>query len=302
MKSGDHGRYRYSAIKTRPRYDWPGGKRLAVYLGLNLETFAFAEGFGAQLTPAPHQPDVLNYAWRDWGNRVGAWRLLDLFDAEGFPASVLLNTDLYDEAPELVAAFRARGDEIVGHGRTNSERQGTLPEAEERALIGEATARIRANEGRAPQGWLGPWISESERTPDLLAEAGYRYVLDWPMDDQPVYLDTRSGKKLLAVPYPQELNDIPAIVARQGTGAEFAQMIIDSFDEMLELSQDTPLVMGIALHAYLVGHPHRLRPLRRALRHIAASRDDIWITTAGAIAEHCLALPPGIVPGDETAK
>ncbi len=302
MKSGDHGRYRYSAIKTRPKYDWPGGKRLAVYLGLNLETFAFAEGFGAQLTPAPHQPDVLNYAWRDWGNRVGAWRLLDLFDAEGFPASVLLNSDLYDEAPELVAAFRARGDEIVGHGRTNSERQGTLPEAEERALIDEATARIRANEGRAPQGWLGPWISESERTPDLLAEAGYRYVLDWPMDDQPVYLDTRSGKKLLAVPYPQELNDIPAIVARQGTGSEFAQMIIDSFDEMLELSQETPLVMGIALHAYLVGHPHRLRPLRRALRHIAASRDDIWITTAGAIAQHCLALPAGVVPGAAAGK
>jgi len=299
MKSSDHGRYRYSAIKTRPKYDWPGGKRLAVYLGLNLETFAFAEGFGAQLTPAPHQPDVLNYAWRDWGNRVGAWRLLDLFEAEGLPASVLLNTDLYDEAPELVAAFRARGDEIVGHGRTNSERQGTLSEAEERALIDEATQRIRANEGRGPQGWLGPWISESERTPDLLAEAGYRYVLDWPMDDQPVYLATRSGKRLLAVPYPQELNDIPAIVARQGTGAEFAEMIIDSFDEMLELSEETPLVMGVALHAYLVGHPHRLRPLRRALRHIAASRDDIWITTAGAIAEHCLALPPGTVPGDE---
>ena len=302
MKSRDHGRYRYSAIKTRPKYDWPNGKRLAVYLGLNLETFAFAEGFGAQLTPAPHQPDVLNYAWRDWGNRVGAWRLLDLFEAEGFPASVLLNTDLYDEAPELVAAFRARGDEIVGHGRTNSERQGTMAEPEERALIDEATQRIRANEGRAPQGWLGPWISESEKTPDLLAEAGYRYVLDWPMDDQPVYLDTRSGKRLLAVPYPQELNDIPAIVARQGTGDEFAQMIIDSFDEMLELSKEAPLVMGIALHAYLVGHPHRLRPLRQALRHIAASRDDIWITTAGAIADHCLALPPGIVPGGEDAQ
>ncbi|HEY1942097.1 MAG TPA: polysaccharide deacetylase family protein [Roseiarcus sp.] len=302
MKSRDHGRYRYSAIKTRPTYDWPGGKRLAVYLGLNLETFAFAEGFGAQLTPAPHQPDVLNYAWRDWGNRVGAWRLLDLFEAEGFPASVLLNTDLYDEAPELVAAFRARGDEIVGHGRTNSERQGTLAEPEERALIDEATARIRAYEGSAPQGWLGPWISESERTPDLLAEAGYHYVLDWPMDDQPVYLDTRSGKRLLAVPYPQELNDIPAIVARQASGAEFAQMIVDSFDEMLELSREAPLVMGIALHAYIVGHPHRLRPLRQALRHIAAARDDIWITTAGAIAEHCLALPPGVVPGGEGAE
>lgn len=301
MKSGNHGRYRYSAIKARPRYEWPGGRRLAVYLGLNLETFAFGEGLGAQLAPAAHQPDVLNYSWRDWGNRVGAWRLIDLFAAEGYPASVLVNTDLYDEAPDLIAAFRARGDEIVGHGRTNSERQGTLAEAEERALIAESTALIRAHEGRAPHGWLGPWISESAATPDLLAEAGYRYVLDWAMDDQPVYLKVRGGGRLLSVPYPQELNDIPAIVARQASGSEFADMIVDAFDEMLEQSAEQPLVMGIALHAYIVGQPHRLRPLRRALRHIAAARDAIWITTAGAIADHCLALPPGIVPGGDEA-
>jgi peptidoglycan/xylan/chitin deacetylase (PgdA/CDA1 family) len=300
MKGRDHGRYRYSAFKTRPRYDWPHGRGLAVYLALNLETFAFGEGFGAQLAPAP-QPDVLNYSWRDWGNRVGAWRLLDLFAAERFPASILINSDLYDEAPELIAAFRARGDEIVGHGRTNSERQGTLSEAAERALIEEATARLRAHEGRAPAGWLGPWISESARTPDLLAEAGYRYVLDWAMDDQPIYLNVRGGDRLLAVPYPQELNDIPAIVARNLSGTGFADMIVDAFDEMLEQSADAPLVMGIALHAYIVGQPHRLRPLRRALRHIAAARERIWTTTAGAIAGHCLALPPGIVPGSEDA-
>jgi peptidoglycan/xylan/chitin deacetylase (PgdA/CDA1 family) len=301
MKSQGHGRYRYSAIKSRPQYDWPGGKRLAVYLGLNLETFAFAEGFGAQLAPAPHQPDVMNYSWRDWGNRVGAWRLIDLFSAQGFPASILLNSDLYDEAPDLIAAFRARGDEIVGHGRTNSERQGTLAEAAERALIEEATQRIRAHEGRAPAGWLGPWISESATTPDLLAEAGYRYVLDWAMDDQPVFLKVRGGGRLLAVPYPQELNDIPAIVVRGASGADFSDMIVDAFDEMLEQSAEAPLVMGIALHAYIVGQPHRLRPLRRALGHIAAARERVWITTAGAIADHCLALPRGIAPGGEDA-
>jgi allantoinase len=298
MKAGDHGRYRYSAFKTRPRYDWPHGGGLAVYLALNLETFAFGEGFGAQLAPAPH-PDVLNYSWRDWGNRVGAWRLIDLFAAERFPASILINSDLYDEAPELIAAFRARGDEFVGHGRTNSERQGTLSEAAERALIEAATARLRAHEGRPPAGWLGPWISESAVTPDLLAEAGYRYVLDWAMDDQPVYLKVRGGERLLAVPYPQELNDIPAILARNLSGTGFADMIVDAFDEMLEQSAEAPLVMGLALHAYIVGQPHRLRPLRRALRHIAAARERIWITTAGAIASHCLALPPGIVPGSE---
>src|SRR5271167_832424 len=226
-----HGRYGYSALPNRPVYDWPGGKRLAVYLGLNLETFAFGEGLGARLAPAAGEPDVLNFSWRDYGNRVGAWRLLELFETLGFPASVLVNSALYDEAPELIAAFRARGDEIVGHGRTNSERQGTLAEAAERALIEEATARLRAHEGRPPAGWLGPWISESARTPDLLAEAGYRYILDWAMDDQPIYLKVRGGERLLAVPYPQELNDIPAIVARNLSGAAFADMIVDAFDE-----------------------------------------------------------------------
>ena len=297
MALSGHGRYGYSALPKRPVYDWPNGKRLAVYMALNLETFAFGEGLGAQLAPRLGEPDVLNFSWRDYGNRVGAWRLLDLFEAHGFPASVLLNSALCDEAPELVAAFTARGDEIVGHGRTNSERQGAMSEADERALITKATRRLHEAVGRPPAGWLGPWISESRSTPDLLAEAGYRYILDWSMDDQPIYLRVRDGGRLLAVPYPQELNDIPAVIARQASGDEFADMIVDSLDEMLEQSEDAPLVMGVALHAYIVGQPHRLRPLRRALQHIAAARDKLWITTTGRIADHCLALPAGLIPG-----
>lgn len=301
MHLASHGRYDYSGIRARTAYDWPGGRRLAVYLGLNLEHFAFGEGLGARLVPATVEPDVLNYAWRDYGNRVGAWRLLDDFGALGLPASLILNTSLYDHCPSLVAAFRDRGDEIVGHGRTNGERQDVLAEAAEAALIAEATARIAAEEGRRPAGWLGPWIAESAATPDLLAEAGYRYLLDWCMDDQPVFLRTRGGGRILAVPYPQEVNDIPAIAVRGMGAADFADMIVDTFDEMLEQSRTAPLVMGIALHAYIVGRPHRLRHLRRALAHVAAHRDVVWITTAGAIAAHCLGLPPGFVPGGEVS-
>ena len=150
--------------------------------------------------PEPGEPDILNFSWRDYGNRVGAWRLLDLFASQNFPASVLINSSLYDEAPELVAAVLQRGDEIVGHGRTNCERQGAMTEAEERALIAEATQRLRRGRGTAPAGWLGPWISESATTPDLLAEAGYRYVLDWAMDDQPIFLRTRGDGRMLACP------------------------------------------------------------------------------------------------------
>src|SRR5215475_13195536 len=120
MSSPTHNRYPYSPIPARAVYDWPNGKRLAVYIGLNLEHFAFGEGLGAELAPGGPQPDVLNYAWRDYGNRVGAWRLRDLFDELGLPCSALINTSLYDYCPELVAGFSARGDEIVGHGHTNS--------------------------------------------------------------------------------------------------------------------------------------------------------------------------------------
>jgi peptidoglycan/xylan/chitin deacetylase (PgdA/CDA1 family) len=279
-----HGRFGYAPIFGRRAFAWPEGRRLALYVALNLEHYAFGEGLTEQLVPAP-EPDVLNYAWREYGNRVGAWRLLHEFGRLGLPATVLVNSDLYAHAPALVAAFRARGDEIAAHGRTNSERQSDLPVEGERRLIAEATEAIARHEGRPPAGWLGPWIAESSVTPDLLQEAGYAYVLDWCADDQPVWLATRGGR-LLAVPYPQELNDSTAIVGRRVGAAEFADMIVDQFDEMLEQSADGPLVMGIALHAYIVGQPFRLRQLRRALAHVAAPRETVWRTTAGAIARH----------------
>lgn len=293
-----HGRYDYHAWPLRPTYAWPGEARLAVYLGVNLEHFAFGEGLGAELAPGGPPPDVLNFAWRDYGNRVGAWRLIGLLDELGLPATVLLNSALYDYAPALVAAHRARGDEIAGHGRTNSERQSVLTEAEERALIAESTAEIARHEGRAPRGWLSPWIAESRATPDLLAEAGYAYTLNWCADDAPVWMRTRGGR-LLAIPYPQEVNDIPAVVARKDGAEQFADMIVDDFEErLLQIRDGRAQVMGIALHPYIVGQPFRLRHLRRALAHIAARRGAVWITTAGGVLDHVLGLPAGLVPGE----
>jgi peptidoglycan/xylan/chitin deacetylase (PgdA/CDA1 family) len=298
LKLKGHDRFAYSALPHRPVYDWPEGRRLAVYIGLNLEHFSFGEGLGAVLAPSG-QPDVLNYSWRDYGNRVGAWRLLEMFEAMGLPVSLLVNSSLYEHCPALIAAFRARGDEIVGHGRSNAERQGDLTEAGERALIAETTAAIAAHEGAPPRGWLGPWISESATTPDLLSEAGYGYLLDWCSDDQPVWMATRH-RPILALPYPQEINDIPAIAVRRAGAREFADMIIDNFDEMREQARSQPLVMGIALHPYIVGQPFRLRQLRRALQHIVANAGgDVWLTTAGDIARHVETLPAGMVPGDD---
>lgn len=291
-----HGRYDWTPWARRPRESWPGGRKLAVYLGVNLEHFSFGEGLGAELAPGGPAPDILNYAWRDYGNRIGAFRLLQVLDELALPATVLLNTAMYDHAPDLVAAHRARGDEIAGHGRTNSERQSVLDEAGERALIAESTALITRHEGRAPRGWLSPWIAESPVTPDLLAEAGYAYTLNWCMDDQPVWMRTRAGR-LLSIPYPQEVNDIPAIVARKDGAQQFADMIIEDFSERLRQTQDgLPQVMGIALHPYIIGQPYRLRALRRALAQIAAHREQVWITTAGGVFDHCMSWPEGAIP------
>jgi peptidoglycan/xylan/chitin deacetylase (PgdA/CDA1 family) len=287
-----HGRFSYQAITQRPDYQWPNKSRLAVYIGFNVEHFAFGSGLGANLGPLSPQPDVLNYSWREYGNRVGAWRCLSLFDELALPTGALINTALYDHCPELVAALVARGDELIGHGHTNAERQGQFSEEDEFALLSDCRTRILSESGVAPKGWLSPWISESAVTPDLLAEAGYDYTLNWCHDDQPGLMQTRNGQGLWSIPYPQEINDIPMLIGRQMDMAPFAQMIIDHFDEMLRQAKTQPLVMGIALHPYLVGQPYRLLHLRRALAHLAAARDrnDIWFTTPGEIHRHVKAL------------
>ena len=276
-----HGRYSYSAITRRRDYRWPGRKRLAVYIGFNVEHFDFGAGLGAALGPKSPEPDVLNYSWRDYGNRVGVWRCLELFDSLKLPVGALINTALYDYCPEVVEALVKRGDELIGHGHTNSERQGDLNEAQEKELLLYCRKTIQKHSKVTPLGWLSPWISESAVTPDLLQETGYKYTLNWCHDDQPVEMKTRAGK-LWSIPYPQELNDIPMIVARQMDGRDFADMIVDNFDEMLRQSKVQPLVMGIALHPYLVGQPYRLKHLRRALQHVVKAK-NAWLTTPGKI-------------------
>jgi hypothetical protein len=268
-------RYPFSAITERPVYDWPGGKRLAVYFAINLEAFVFGEFPGSDFTAVPHSPHHRGYAWRDYGNRVGVWRLLELLDALNFPVSVNLNTRIYETCPEVAAAFRSRGDEMVAHGRTNSERQSEMEEEVERRMIQEVTETMTKNEGVAPAGWLGPFISQSLSTPDLLQEAGYDYMLDWPLDDQPVWFTTRDGR-ILSIPYPSmEVNDSPAFVYRRVSEQDFANMIVDDFDEKLEQSSAQPLVCPIALH-----------------------RDRVWLTRPGAISDHVRSLAPGTLPND----
>ena len=298
MKLPHHGRFDYSPIVERQTYDWPGGKRLAFYLALNVEDFAFGGTMGHTPTSLGPPPDPRNYAWREYGLRVGIWRIFDLADELGLPLCHLINSAVYERCPQLIERIKKRGDEIVGHGRTNSERQGDLDEAGEARLIREATDGLTLGHGQRPQGWMGPWISESAVTPDLLKEAGYTYLMDWPADDQPFWMQTRAGP-ILSVPYPIEVNDSPTMLSRMQSATDFRQMVIDQFETMLEFSAKAPLVCGVSLHTFVVGQPFRYAQLRAALLHIVnhPKRDQVWFTRPGDIAAFAKNLPPGTVPG-----
>jgi hypothetical protein len=291
-------RYDYSIITRRKDYNWPEGKRLAFWIGTNIEVFAFGTGIGHDPTKHGEPQTQRNYAWRDYGNRVGVWRYFDLLDEFRLPTSCLVNSLLYDYHPEIFERIRERGDEVVGHGRTNAERQRGLWELDEQRLIKDVTDAIEKHEGRKPKGWLGAGAAENAWTPDLLREAGYTYLLDWPCDDQPVWLRTRAGP-ILSVPYPLELNDAGQIMWRQHNTHEFCDMLVDQFDEMVRQSVHQPLVCCISLHPYIIGQPFRLAAIRRALSHIVnhEHRDRVWFTRAEDIADYCYAMEPGLIPG-----
>jgi allantoinase len=284
-----HGRYTYSPIVGRPTFRWPNGARLAVYFALGLEQYAFGPGMTEDLVPGMSEPDVLNTSWREYGNRVGAWRILDCFSQAGIPLAILLNSAVCDDAPELIAACRGAGCEMIAHGHSNSDSLAGMDEAAESAYLRRVASHMERATGTRPEGWASPWIAETARTPDLLHESGYQYLLDWCMDDQPVWLKTRTGR-ILSVPYSQELNDSSAIIGRQVSAADFAGMIVDQFDEMRETPGDEPLVMSVILHAFIIGQPFRLRALRRALEHIGHAREGLWLTQPGAIARYFQSL------------
>lgn len=298
MVPPSHDRFEFSPLPQRADYSWPGGKRLALYIALNIESFGFGMEGGPVLGNPLPMPDQRNWSWREYGNRVGVWRLLDLFDELRLPLSHQINSYVYDTHPEIMDAVRKRGDEVVGHGRTNSERPGMRPEEDERKLIAEATAAITRHEGRPPSGWMTPLQAESLLTPDLLKEAGYRYLLDWPADDQPYWMRTRSGP-LLSIPYAVETNDFVSVLHLRHDPVQFVDAVVRQFNEMLEQSARQPLVLALSLHPFIMGQPHRLRVLREGLRRILGHPDfdRVWTTHPGEIATHCESLAPGIIPG-----
>jgi peptidoglycan/xylan/chitin deacetylase (PgdA/CDA1 family) len=300
LKLPGHGRYDFSAIEKRRDYSWPGGKRLAFYVAINIEHFAFGTGIGMDPTNRGGPQTQRNFAWRDYGNRVGVWRIFRMLDELKLPASILLNSLVCEHYPEIIEKIKQRGDDVLGHGRTNAESMKGHWEHDEARLVQEVTETIAKHVGVRPTGWMGPAAAESNVTPDLLKEAGYTHLLDWPHDDQPLWMRTRSGP-ILSVPYPLELNDAGALVGRDHTGRDFADMIVDQFEELVEESEARPLVMAVSVHGFIVGQPFRARALRQALKHCAEHKlkDRVWFTRAGDIAKFCFEQPKGVILGSE---
>jgi peptidoglycan/xylan/chitin deacetylase (PgdA/CDA1 family) len=284
--------YPYNPLPARPTGRWPNGARLAVVVCVGVESYRFDDGRAEVVLPDTPAPDLVNTAWRDYGNRVGAFRIFEALRGLGIPPTVLLNTDVYDEAPAVLEAARQAGAEIVGHGRSNSDSLSEMTPDAERAYLTHVADRIREHEGAAPGGWSSPWLSHTPATLNLLAETGYRYLLDLRLDDQPVWLTTESGP-LLSIPYNAEINDSSTMIGRQASAHEFADMIVDEFAELSATQR--PLVMSIVLHSFITGAPFRLRAVRRALERVVGG-DGVWLTTPReihqAVVESRVLFPP----------
>lgn len=276
--------YSHWPIQGRPEISWPGGKRLACYIGLNIEHYEIGRPATSRTAVTAALPvDPLNYGWRDYGVRVGFWRTLGLLDKFELPASVLLNADAALKYPEIVQAGVERDWAFLGHGRTNSRLWVGLDIETERRELHRIAVDLTEATGRAPRGWLGPALTETENTAALLAELGFTYSLDWTADDEPFPMNVPTGR-FISVPYSIEINDIPVFVDQGLTPAQFTGMIVDHFEVMHEEAASRPgAVFCLALHPFLTGQPFRHKHLTEALKEISGF-DDVWYTTTDEIA------------------
>lgn len=257
--------YPYQAIVDRPVIAWPNGARVAVWVVPNIEHFHLELGNGA--------PDVRNYARRDYGNRVGVWRLMEVLAKHNVPGTVALNSEVGKFYPRIMEEALELGWEFMGHGTTNSILLTGLDQDAQNAIIAE-TRRMIESYGAAMRGWLGPGLAETWETLDLLEANGVEYVADWIHDDLPV----RMNNGLYSIPYTIELNDMPLFNAPSISVQDFQQRICDAFDILYAEGEKCARVMCIALHPFLIGSPHRIKYLDLALQYIA-SHDRVWFAT-----------------------
>ena len=276
--------YRYWPIVRRPRFELPDDARVALYIGLNVEHYEIGKPATSIFSgTAALRPDPLNYGWRDYGPRVGIWRMMELLDKYGMRASVLLNSDVCHRYPEIIEEGNARDWAWLAHGKNNSIFEADMSAEEERDYLADVIGTIRKKTGREPKGWLGPALTETFNTPDILADLGLSYILDWCNDDQPYPVNVEHSRMIM-VPYSIEINDITLFVSKGLTGPDFYQILVDQFDMLYEEGARQGRIMALGLHPFIVNQPFRHKYLDKALGYIAR-HDKVWLTTSDDIAD-----------------
>ena len=274
----------YSALPHRAPLAWPGGARVALWVAPNIEHYEYLPEKIRLRNPWPRvpHPDILGYGLRDYGNRVGVWRLMDLFGRLHLPVTVSLSLSVLDLYPELAEAMIQREWEFMSHGLYNTRYHWNLSEDEEREAIEECQAIHVRHTGQRLKGWFSPAASNTVRTPDLVAESGIQYLCDLYHDDQPTPVNVRTGQ-LISLPYSMEIND--SIAWRRGQEAEaFARKICDEFDVLHAEGAVHGRVMNVAVHPFIMGQPHRIAALEKALRYILG-HEGVWCATGSQITD-----------------
>lgn len=278
-------RFAFSPLPERPRFELPNRARIAIYLIVNIEAWDFDQPVPRQYFAAPGgaavKPDVPNWSWHEYGMRVGFWRLLDSLGARNLKASAAVNGKVIESEYEPVPrAIRKAGWNFMGHGY--HQRPVHLLE-DQLADIRRTFGVIADYCGKPPRGWLGPGLHETPETLDYLSEAGFKFVVDWPLDDHPLLMKTRKGG-IVSIPYSLEMGDLPLMVAHRHESSVWLDRVKDQFDRLYAEGETQPRVMSMSIHPYIMGAPHRMKYFEEALDHILA-KSDVWFTTAEDVYE-----------------
>lgn len=281
----DPGFYDYLRYDKRPKITWPNGARVAFWVAPNIEFYELdpPKNPGRAAWPRP-QPDVLNYAYRDYGNRAGFWRMMAAMERCGVRGSVSLNVAVCEHHPEVIEACAQRGWEFYSHGVYNTRYLFGMTEDEERAVIQDSIDTIKKHTGQKLDGWLAPALTYTDRTMDLVAELGLTYCCDLFHDDQPSPIKTKRGR-IASIPYSLEMNDVIVFNVNLVSPRGYGEIIKRQFDRLYAEGATSGTVMCIPLHPYLIGQPHRLAAFEDALSYITG-HDKVWLATGREIARH----------------
>src|SRR3954467_12660414 len=268
----------YSAIVDRPALKLPGGARVAVWTIVNLEVWDIGKPMARQVLPAPTglvlSPDVPNWSWHEYGMRVGVWRFFKLYEKLGIAPTLSINARVVEDYERVAAQARDAGWEFMGH---SWEQGPTHKEPDQKAMIWRSMDRLERFSGKRPVGWLGPGLTQTYETPELLAEAGVKYIGDYVYDDEPTEIRTDKGP-LVTLPYTVELNDIPMMMVQHHTSKVLLERAIDQFDRLYDEGGERAKIMAVAVHPYISGAPHRIKYFE-AIFDYAKQREGVLFWT-----------------------